>query len=64
MSSTDDAKVNELSNLLQKTEVRQENKVSFLGKGLKLNTAEDAKDVIDAINNCVDVQVGRNKSII
>nr|XP_039249558.1 ran GTPase-activating protein 1-like [Styela clava] len=55
MSKND--KVDEIASLLQKTEVRQQNIVSFKGQGLKLNNEEDAKKVIQAIRDCPDLQV-------
>lgn len=46
-----------LSSLLEQTAVKNENKVTFKGCALKLNSKEDASKVVDAIRNCKDLQV-------
>ncbi|XP_071787052.1 ran GTPase-activating protein 1-like [Asterias amurensis] len=48
--------VGSVAELLAKTTVKQINEVSFAGKGLKLDKAEDAKDIVKAIEDCKDMQ--------
>ncbi|XP_015779681.1 PREDICTED: ran GTPase-activating protein 1-like isoform X1 [Acropora digitifera] len=45
-----------VAELLAKTTVDQVNIVSFKGKGLKLNSSEDAVEVVDAIKASKDIQ--------
>ncbi|XP_072040661.1 ran GTPase-activating protein 1-like [Amphiura filiformis] len=52
-SSTD---VTAVADLLSKTKVEQFNEVSFAGQGLKLNNAEDAAEIIKAIDESKDMQ--------
>lgn len=49
--------VDSIASLLEKTQVRQHNLISFKSKGLKLETAEDAEDIINAIRDSPDLQV-------
>ncbi|XP_041473220.1 ran GTPase-activating protein 1-like [Lytechinus variegatus] len=50
------ADVSGVTELLAKTSVDQLIEVSFSGKGLKLNSAEDAKEVVAAIKACDGMQ--------
>ena len=52
MSATVDA----LSNLLEQTTVKKENKISIKGQSRKFDTKEDAKDLLDKIKACTDLQ--------
>ena len=54
-SETED--VSKITKLLEHAKVENENKVTFKGRGLKLNSKEDANEVIEAIENCKDLQV-------
>ena len=49
--------VDSISSLLEQTKVKHENKVTFKGCALKLNSEDDACAVVDAIRNCKDLQV-------
>ncbi|GAB1607242.1 ran GTPase-activating protein 1-like isoform X1 [Argonauta hians] len=52
MSVTSDPNVSSLTSLLSQTTVEDdENELSFAGRSLKLNEAEDAKDIIEMIDN-------------
>ncbi|XP_038055646.1 ran GTPase-activating protein 1-like [Patiria miniata] len=56
MAGADGDGVGSVADLLAKTAVKQINEVSFADKGLKLNKAEDAKDIVQAIEDCKDMQ--------
>ncbi|XP_022086163.1 ran GTPase-activating protein 1-like [Acanthaster planci] len=56
MASADGDGVGTVADLLEKTKVKQFNEVSFADKGLKLNTADDAKVIVKAIEECKDIQ--------
>ena len=49
--------INAITDLLEQTQVKNENIITFKGRALKLNNKEDAMEVIEAINNCKDLQV-------
>ncbi|XP_056011418.1 ran GTPase-activating protein 1-like [Ostrea edulis] len=49
MSSSD---ISSVTDQLAKTKVDEQNELSFKGKGLKLNNADDAKDLVTEIENC------------
>ncbi|XP_077864731.1 ran GTPase-activating protein 1-like [Saccoglossus kowalevskii] len=46
----------DVADLLAKAKLEQVNEVSFAGKGLKLDTAEDAAEIVKTINESKDVQ--------
>ncbi|KAH3830310.1 ran GTPase-activating protein 1-like [Dreissena polymorpha] len=46
------AAVDEVTKKIQSTKVEDSFELSFQGKGLKLNTKEDAKEIVDGINGC------------
>nr|XP_058971510.1 ran GTPase-activating protein 1-like [Pocillopora verrucosa] len=48
--------IKDVADLLAKTKVEQVNVVSFKGKSFKLNTADDAAEVVNAIKASKDVQ--------
>ncbi|EDO31643.1 predicted protein [Nematostella vectensis] len=48
--------VGDVTELLAKTKVAQVNLISFKGESLKLNSAEDAAKICEAIKNCKDMQ--------
>ncbi|XP_066287641.1 ran GTPase-activating protein 1-like [Branchiostoma lanceolatum] len=51
--------VAEVADLLAKTKVEQVNEVSFKGRGLKLDKAEDAAEIVQAVEECKDLQALR-----
>ncbi|XP_078600657.1 ran GTPase-activating protein 1-like isoform X1 [Branchiostoma floridae x Branchiostoma japonicum] len=51
--------VSEVVDLLAKTKVEQVNEVSFKGRGLKLDKAEDAAEIVKAVLEAVDLQALR-----
>ena len=54
----DDKKdVNALTELLEQAKVENLNIVTFKGRALKLDSKEDASEVVEAIQNCKDLQV-------
>ncbi|CAH1123149.1 unnamed protein product [Ceutorhynchus assimilis] len=55
MSRSSDVNVDSLAEALQSAKVSSSG-VSFAGKSLKLDTEEDAKPVIEAINNCPQLE--------
>uniref|UniRef100_T2MG60 Ran GTPase-activating protein 1 n=1 Tax=Hydra vulgaris TaxID=6087 RepID=T2MG60_HYDVU len=53
------ASINSLTEQLSATKVDYVNELSFAGRKMKLDTAEDAKEIVDAIKNCKDLQALR-----
>lgn len=47
--------VDQVASLLSKSTVQDSNVLSFAGRKLKLDTAEDAKEIVDAIKSTVDI---------
>ncbi|XP_041356902.1 ran GTPase-activating protein 1-like [Gigantopelta aegis] len=57
------SQVDELTSQLARTTVETSKELSFEGRGLKLNTADDAKEIIEAIEKCdkmTSLQLGGN----
>ena len=49
--------IGNITELLQQAQVKNENIVTFKGRALKLDTAKDAEEVVEAIKNCKDLQI-------
>ena len=49
--------VDNVAALLQQTTVKSQNIVSIKGQGLKLNTADDAADLIESIKKCSNLEI-------
>merc|ERR1712180_65805 len=47
--------VDQVASMLSKSSVEDSNLVSFAGRKLKLDTANDAKEIVDAIRSAVDI---------
>nr|XP_026690179.1 ran GTPase-activating protein 1-like [Ciona intestinalis] len=57
MAADEEHNVGEVTALFEQTSVRKENIISFKGQGKKLDTAADAAEIIQAIEESKDVQV-------
>ncbi|XP_026690179.2 ran GTPase-activating protein 1-like [Ciona intestinalis] len=57
MAADEEQNVGEVTALFEQTSVRKENIISFKGQGKKLDTADDAAEIIQAIEESKDVQV-------
>ena len=49
------ADVDQVSSMMSKSSVKDEKLISFAGRKLKVDTADDAKEIVDAIKSTVDV---------
>ena len=49
------SEIDQVASMLSKSSVEDVNLVSFAGRKLKVDTAEDAKEIVDAIKSTVDI---------